>query len=181
MNKIHRNQFTSILTVLFPLPFFALLMTAPALAQNQAAEKSNDWNIESSSLETFFSEDRAVYYGAPGNPAVFTYDTMKIEGDPINISYEDGEITLLTTTGTPAIMQKTDDEGRVYTASAESIHYNNADGLITMQGDAEIIGPDGINFNACFIEYLIETNSVRARACSPDDRVNMSVGQEETE
>jgi lipopolysaccharide export system protein LptA len=144
----------------------ALLLTSPSAVWALSDDIEQPVNIEADTV-MFDNEKGIADY--EGNVKV-VQGSIIISAAKVNIQAPGNEIKLIVSTGSPAVMEQTMDDGLVIHGEGKTIRYNVEDERIFLTGDAKLEqGKDVISNNN--IEYRPETGELFAGGKKDSGRV----------
>lgn len=113
--------------------------------------------------ESFLDQGLEICRGTTNEPAEINQGSLKLSGLEIRIEREQGNISTITVSGSPAEFQQQPeiDQAIVY-ASGSSIILNNESQMITIQGNAAFSQEGTIDTTAERIEYDIANRKLDA-------------------
>ena len=129
--------------------------------------------VEANSSEMFLNEGKIIYRGSDQEPARITQGSLVISGMEIIIIKENGVLQQINATGVPAHFEQQPqvNQGTVY-ADGETLIFNNANQLVTVQGNASFL-QDGNSIKGDLITYNIETRRANASSSGASNQVKM--------
>jgi lipopolysaccharide export system protein LptA len=158
-----------------PTAIVLMLLSSSAIALPD--DRYKDLAVDASSLEGSFDEGQYTYYGEPGNPAVITQGSLRVEGDIIEQLSRKDEPTQLISTGTPArFQQQPEIDGGILYGSAIKLTYSEGNNLATLEENASI-SLDGNTLTGYYVEYEIDSRKGRARGLDTNDLVHIEITQ----
>ncbi len=113
--------------------------------------------------ESFLDQGLEICRGTADDPAEINQGSLKISGLEFRIEREQGNIIMITATGSPAAFQQQPeiDQAIVYT-SGSSITFNNETQILIIQGNASFSQEGTIDTAAERIEYDIANRKLDA-------------------
>lgn len=138
--------------------------------------------IDADSNEFLMEEGTAIYYGSESEPATITQGSLKISGLKIVFEQDEaGNPSSMTATGNPArLQQQPEVNGSIVHASGDTIHYEHASQVVTLEGNAEL-RQDTSLLQGDFVEYDMLNKRSRATARNEGGRINMTIQPEAAE
>jgi lipopolysaccharide export system protein LptA len=110
-----------------------------------------------------------TYRGA----VVIEQGTLRIEGETVIVNHVAGRVQKLTATGRPARLQQQPEPAQgLVRAAAQTLIYHQAENRIELLREARV-ERDGSTISGDHIEYLIDSETVRARGDRGSSRVEM--------
>ena len=113
---------------------------------------------------------------------VIVQGTLKIEADTVIVNHVEGRVQKMTATGKPAKLQQQPepDSGLVHARGLTIIYYQS-ENRVDLLREAQV-ERDGSTVNGDHIEYLVDSETVRARGQrNGDSRVEMVLQPEQSE
>ena len=152
------------------LLILSLLVSSHVAALPDDNEKPINIQSDSASLKTLANGKTTEYFGN----VQMTQGSLKITGEHITIHSNNREITSITATGTPAIIeQQPNSEGPPIEAQAETLDYQLKDEIVILLISA-CLKQNGSVVTGERIEYGIASEKIKAsRGDTNSSRVNM--------
>lgn len=149
-----------------------LALCAPAV-QALPDDREQPIEIDAARNEVFLNEDRTVYYGHDGAPAVITQGSLTISGDTIEIQRQNGEVSRISASGSPSTFEQQPaiDQQPIH-GSAHTLTLNNLEEFLLMEEEAELT-QNSNRFRGHLIEYDMASGRIRAQSRDDQDRINV--------
>src|SRR5690554_5809344 len=139
------------------------LCLLPALASGLPEDREQEFVIDFSRSETFLEQGLTLFYGTPGQPAVATQGSLRIEGQEIRVEREGEELLRVTAFGNPARFQQQPaaDQAVVY-ASGRSIVFDHRARFLTADDEATLSQAGTGSLSGQHIEYDLDAGKFSA-------------------
>lgn len=149
-----------LLSPLFLISFGLLTSTSLALPEDINQDMITSCPARS---ESFLDQGLEICRGTSNEPAEINQGSLKLSGLEIRIEREQGNISTITVSGSPAAFQQQPEiEQAVVYASGSSITFNNENQMIIIQGSAAFSQEGTIDTSAERIEYDIANRKLDA-------------------
>jgi len=149
-----------LLSPLFLISFGLLTSTSLALPEDINQDMITSCPARS---ESFLDQGLEICRGTSNEPAEINQGSLKLSGLEIRIEREQGNISTITVSGSPAAFQQQPEiEQAVVYASGSSITFNNENQMIIIQGSAAFSQEGTIDTTAERIEYDIANRKLDA-------------------
>lgn len=149
-----------LLSPLFLISFGLLTSTSLALPEDINQDMITSCPARS---ESFLDQGLEICRGTSNEPAEINQGSLKLSGLEIRIEREQGNISTITVSGSPAAFQQQPEiEQAVVYASGSSITFNNENQMIIIQGSAAFSQEGTIDTAAERIEYDIANRKLDA-------------------
>ena len=149
-----------LLSPLFLISFGLLTSTSLALPEDINQDMITSCPARS---ESFLDQGLEICRGTSNEPAEINQGSLKLSGLEIRIEREQGNISTITVSGSPAaFQQQPENEQAVVYASGSSITFNNENQMIIIQGSAAFSQEGTIDTSAERIEYDIANRKLDA-------------------
>lgn len=149
-----------LLSPLFLISFGLLTSTSIALPEDINQDMITSCPARS---ESFLDQGLEICRGTSNEPAEINQGSLKLSGLEIRIEREQGNISTITVSGSPAAFQQQPEiEQAVVYASGSSITFNNENQMIIIQGSAAFSQEGTIDTTAERIEYDIANRKLDA-------------------
>lgn len=149
-----------LLSPLFLISFGLLTSTSLALPEDINQDMITSCPARS---ESFLDQGLEICRGTSNEPAEINQGSLNLSGLEIRIEREQGNISTITVSGSPAAFQQQPEiEQAVVYASGSSITFNNENQMIIIQGSAAFSQEGTIDTTAERIEYDIANRKLDA-------------------
>lgn len=149
----------------------ALLLGAPLLASAASADRKEDLEISSRSLEGTLAENGESHLI---DGVEIRQGSLHIEADRATVTREQGEVTLVVFRGQPASLRQVDDAGNPVHVRARVVHYRPLSNVVDLEGEVEVDQPQG-QLRGERVSYDMASGRLRAEGDGGDGLIRMRI------